>query len=333
MLKLSTWIPSVLGISTLLIAGCANNSNGYQPPRLADGTPDFQGTWTNVSLTYLQRSARYKENFLSEEEAAIIEQRTAEWQERGLKPTDPNAPAPKPGNNVGGYNSFYLDQGDNLAKVDGKYRTTWLLDQEDGQLPYSKEGKKIFDEALYAVRNDMSGPEARPMAERCIIGFGSTSGPPMLNVQYNNNYQIVQTEDTIAILVEMNHDARIIRMNAEHLPKSMTPWFGDSIGHWDGDTLVVETTNLNPRESLRTWFDQSLYISPNATITERFKRISDNQFTYEFTVDDPEIYKEKWRAKMVFNKTEGPIYEYACHEGNYALPNILGGARVEEKNQ
>ena len=303
----------------------------YKVPRLPDGSPNFQGIWTNVSLTYLQRSPQYNSNVIADEDAIKIEERTAQYQARGLQPTDPNAPPPPKGNNVGGYNSFYLDQGDNLAKVDGKYRTTWLTNQEDGQLPYSAFGKKTFDEKIGFARNNYDDPEARPMAERCIIGFGSTAGPPMLNVQYNNNYQFVQTPDAILILVEMNHDARIIRMNDKHIPSNMYKWFGDSVGHWEGDTLVVETRQFNPGESLRTWFSQSLYISPNATITERFTRISDSQFTYEFAVDDPDIYKEIWTAKMVFNKSDQPIYEYACHEGNHALPNILAGAREEER--
>ncbi len=303
----------------------------YKAPRLANGAPDFQGIWTNVSLTYLQRSPRYQANYLSDEEAAKIEEQTARRQARGLQRTDPNAPPPPKGSNVGGYNSFYLDQGDSLAFVDGKYRTTWLTNQEDGQLPYSEFGKKTFDEKLYFARNNFDDPEARPMAERCIIGFGSTAGPPMLNVQYNNNYQIVQSDDAIAVLVEMNHDARIIRMNAEHIPQNMTQWFGDSVGRWEGDTLVVETRRFNPGESLRTWFSQSYYISPEAVVTERFTRVSDSQIHYDFSVDDPKIYKEIWKAKMVFNKTDEPIYEYACHEGNHALPNILGGAREEER--
>ncbi|GAB1266187.1 hypothetical protein [Aurantivibrio infirmus] len=329
--RVSTLLPhGILFVSTL-VASAFVSAADYEVPRLADNKPDFQGTWTNVSLTYLQRSSRYKSNVLSDEEAEKIEQQTAARSARGLQRTDPNAPAPRAGSNVGGYNSFYLDQGDALSKIDGKYRTTWLTNQEDGQLPYTEFGKKTFDETLAFVRTDFSGPETRPMAERCVIGFGSTAGPPMLNVQYNNNYQFFQTPDAIAILVEMNHDARIIRMNEEHIPLGMTKWFGDSIGRWEGDSLVVETRRLNPGESLRTWFNQSLYISPDALITEKFTRVSDSQIHYEFSVDDPKIYKEVWTAKMVFNKTEEPIYEYACHEGNHALPNILGGARAEER--
>jgi len=141
----------------------------------------------------------------------------------------------------------------------------------------------------------------------------------------------VQTDDTVMILVEMNHDARMIRLNSEHLPDTIRPWLGDSIGHWDGDTLVVETTNFNPGESLRLNYNQSYYMSPDAKVTERLTRISDSQLFYEFAVEDPAIYEQTWRGEMVFNATDEPIYEYACHEGNYALPGILAGAREEEK--
>ena len=169
------------------------------------------------------------------------------------------------------------------------------------------------------------------MAERCIVGFGSTAGPPMINVLYNNHYQIVQTRDTVIILVEMNHDARIVRMNAEHVPASVRPYMGDSIGRWEGDTLVVETTNFHPGERLRTNFNQSFYLSANAKVIERFTRVSPTEISYEFSVDDPEIYSKVWRAEMVMNAAQGNIYEYACHEGNYALPGILAGARTAEE--
>jgi len=150
-------------------------------------------------------------------------------------------------------------------------------------------------------------------------------------VLYNNHYQFVQTKDAVVIVVEMNHDARIIRLNSKHLPNHIRPWLGDSIGWWEGDTLVVETTNFNPGESLRLNFNQSFYISPNGKVTERFTRISKTEIFYEFAVDDPETYTQTWRAEMIMNAAEGKLYEYACHEGNYALPGILAGARKEEQ--
>lgn len=319
-------------LATLVLAGCASTSNNnYEPPRLANGQPDLQGTWTNVSLTSLTRPGNFDSLVVSEEEAQRIADRVAARAARGLEPTDPNAPPPKKGTSVGGYNSFWGDSGEGLAVIDGEYRTSWIVDPEDGQLPYTEKGREIFEADRDEARNNFDGPEIRAMPERCIVGFGSSGGPPMLNVMYNNNYQIVQGDDTIMILVEMNHDGRIIRMNAEHRPESMRPWLGDSIGWWEDDTLVIETTNFNPGERLRLYFDASFYISPEAKITERLRRVSDTELYYDFEVDDPEIYQQTWRAEMVFKEAEGQIYEYACHEGNYALPNILGGARQEER--
>lgn len=311
-----------------------NDSNPgaqYKPPRTADGKPDLQGVWTNVSLTTLLRSPEFKTNTVSEAEAERVARQRAAAMARSLEPTDPKAPAPPKGGNVGGYNSFYGDAGERLAKVKGQYRTTWLVDSDSGQLPYSEAGRRMFDSQLAFTRNNFDGPEARPMAERCVVGFGSTAGPPMINVLYNNNYQIVQTPDNVVIHVEMNHDARVIRMNGKHLPASVRPWMGDSVGRWEGDTLVVETKNFNPGERLRTNFSQSFFISVNAKVTERFTRVSPTEILYEFAVDDPETYSKMWRAEMSMHAAEGNIFEYACHEGNYALPGILAGARKAEQ--
>lgn len=309
-----------------------NPSNSrYKPPRSADGKPDLQGVWTNVSLTTLLRSPEFKTNVVSAEEAERLARRRAASAARSLEPTDPNAPAPPKGGDVGGYNSFYGDSGERLARVKGQYRTSWLIDSDTGQLPYSESGRRTFDKDLAFTRTNFDGPESRPMAERCIVGFGSTGGPPMINVLYNNHYQIVQTPDTVIILVEMNHDARIIRMKGKHLPDNIRPWMGDSVGHWEGDTLVVQTTNFNPGERLRTNFSQSFYISAKAKVTERFTRYSPTEIVYEFAVDDPDIYSQVWRGEMVMNTAQGNIYEYACHEGNYALPGILAGARKAEQ--
>jgi hypothetical protein len=329
MLKLRISLAAV--ILSAVINGCAT-AQDYEPPRLADGTPDLQGVWTNVSLTTLTRRSFFDSLTISPEQAQQLAARQAARAAEDLKPTDPNAPPPEKGNNVGGYNNFWTDGGESLAMIDGQYRTSWIVDPADGQLPYSEAGRKRFESEQADARNNYDGPEIRPMPERCIIGFGSTGGPPMMNVLYNNNYQIIQTPENIAILVEMNHDARVIRMDQEHRPASMPQWLGDSVGRWDGDTLVIETRNFNPDESLRLYFDQSFYISPEARVTERLTRIADDELFYEFVVDDPEVYTQTWRGEMIFKATDGPIYEYACHEGNYALPNILGGARAEEKN-
>ena len=163
----------------------------------------------------------------------------------------------------------------------------------------------------------------RPIAERCIVGFGSTSGPPMIPALYNSNYQIVQTHDTVMILVEMVHDVRVIRMNGTHKPASIRQWLGDSIGHWEGDTLVVDTTNFT---------DQTVFrgSTENLHVIERFKRMDQNTLLYRATIDDPSTFTKPWTLEYPFVASAGPIYEYACHEGNYAMPDILGGARKAE---
>jgi hypothetical protein len=320
----------IVGLAFLALGASVAYAADYKPPRLSDGTPDLQGVWTNVSLTTLLRSPQFKTDTVTVEEAGRLEQQRAAAMERSLRPTAASEVA-RVSENVGGYNSFYGDSGERLAKVNGQYRTTWLIDAPNGQLPYSPQGRQTFDKELAFTRNNFDGPEPRPMAERCIVGFGSTGGPPMINVLYNNHYQIVQTQDAIVILVEMNHDARVIRLKGKHLPDSVRPWMGDSVGRWEGDTLVVETTNFNPGERLRTNFSQSFYISPKAKVIEKFSRVSGTQLLYEFSVADPDIYSQPWRAAMVMDAAEGHIYEYACHEGNYALPGILAGARKAER--
>ncbi|MBL8772470.1 MAG: hypothetical protein JNK30_13895, partial [Phenylobacterium sp.] len=201
----------------------------------------------------------------------------------------------------------------------------------DGRLPYSAEGRKRFAEAVTGIRTNFDGPEGRQVAERCLMGFGSTAGPPMMNVLYNNTYQIQQTADAVVIVVEMNHDARVIRLGeTRRLPGHVRQWMGESIGRWEGDTLVVETTGFHPGEQLRPGIPTTFYVSKDAKVTERFTRISDQQIRYEFTVDDPATYTRPWKGEMPFNAAKGPVYEYACHEGNYALPGILRGARVAE---
>ncbi|NQX88879.1 MAG: hypothetical protein HRT77_09455, partial [Halioglobus sp.] len=167
--------------------------------------------------------------------------------------------------------------------------------------------------------------------ERCIVGFGSTGGPPMLPVLYNNHYQFVQTPDEVLILVEMNHNVRTIRLDDKPLPHAVKPWLGDSIGHWDGDTLVVRTSQFHPQQNLRAAIKHQLYMTTDSMVEERFTRINAHEILYQFTVTDASIYTQPWRGELMLRTAEGPIYEYACHEGNYGLPNILAGARQEEE--
>jgi hypothetical protein len=318
---------ALTGVSGLSLAA----STDYKPPRTSWGAPDLQGTWTNASLTSLERDAMFKgKATMSKAEADEFERTNAfaQMSAADAKPTDPSVKA-KASSDPGGYNAFWLDPGTKLAFVNGEARTSFIVEPADGKVPYTPAALKAFQAARAAMTFD--GPEVRALGERCVVGFGSTSGPPMLPDVYNNNYQIVQSPDSVVILVEMVHDARVVRINGKHIPKHITPWMGDSIGRWEGDTLVVETTNLNPGQKAHYGIKQRFYLPPTGKVTERFTRVSADEILYQFTVEDPTAYTQPWKGEVPMRATADQIYEYACHEGNYALPGILAGAREQEK--
>lgn len=323
----------------MLAAPAAMAQNGpqpwdpnYEPPRLSDGTPDFSGIWDKASMTGIDRPPQFKDLVVPPETARAIADANSARMEAANAPTDPNEGAPEAGGSPGGYNAFYIDAGDGLGVVNGEYRSSWIVDPADGQLPYSEEGRAEMEEAVALSWHNYDNPENRSAAERCTVGYGSTGAPPMLNVLYNNHIQFFQAPDSdiISILVEMNHNARMIRMNAEHRDEALDPWLGDSIGYWDGDTLVVETTNFHPDVSQRSSQAQRFYLQPDTHVEERFTRVADDTIFYEYTVTDPDLFTQPWKAEMPIRRAEGPIYEYACHEGNHSLPGILAGARREE---
>jgi hypothetical protein len=206
-------------------------------------------------------------------------------------------------------------------EVNGEFRTS-ILTTENGQFPPRKAGAPSSG---MAYRDAYDSYEVRGLGDRCIMGFGRNAGPPMLsNGYYNNSYQIVQSPDAVAILVEMIHDVRIVKLNAKHRTDGIRPWMGDSIGWYEGDTLVVETTNIPEAQALAgSW--------KNMKVTERFTRVSKTRLNYQFTVEDPDVWDKPWGGEYNFHPLNGQVYEYACHEGNYALPGILGGARLAEK--
>ena len=306
----------------------------YEPPTTVFGHPDLQGNWTNVTLTPFER-APGQEPVYSWDEVRAIEQ-----------PEDVDCP-PNPGTVRCGrpertgssnearlsgneYNEVYWDRGSHVAIVDGEPRASLVTRPADGRIP----DRTPAAEQVLAQRSDVRGqfeqydhPELRPLGERCLVSFGSSAGPPMTpNSAYNNNYTIVQTPDHVLIMAEMVHDYRVIRLGeADPLPQHVTPYFGDSRGRWEGSTLVVETTNINPDHPFR-----GIPYSPEGRVIERFTRVDDDTILYEFTVDDPVMYTEPWGGEIPFERFGDLVYEYACHEGNYALSAVLSGARYEE---
>jgi len=317
----------VLVVSSTALASNFSAAQDYLAPRTEWGVPDLQGTWSIATQTNLERAGRYEGRLvISPEDAARIEQMVAARNEASNAPSDPNREAPTAGRNVGGYNTFWMDPGERLAQVNGEIRTSILVDPPDGRLPYSEQGQANFAAAM--TRREMyDGPEVRPLGERCVVGFGSTGGPPKLPVLYNNLTEIVQTRDYVVLMAEMNHDARIIRLNTDFPAFSNNTWMGDSIGHWEGETLVVETTNFHPQQSLRSSLEHRFYGSMEMLVEERFTRLSEDVILYQFTVTDDENYTQSWSGELPMNRTEEQVFEYACHEGNYALPGILAGAR------
>ncbi|MFT7652105.1 MAG: hypothetical protein ACI9UU_001212 [Candidatus Azotimanducaceae bacterium] len=312
----------------LVLVGMQSRAESYQVPVTHFGQPDLQGVWTNATFTTLERPDEFENLVLTQQETDAREAERRGFYEDYDDPDKVDGQL-QASSDPGGYNTFWMDEGEALAVVDGEVRSSIITHPEDGKVPYTWSGRwNMIKHGLQFTRFD--GPETRPLGERCLVGFGSTGGPPMLPVLYNNNYQIVQNEDHVLIMVEMNHDVRTVRLNSEHPDKSVRKWLGDSIGWWEGDTLVVETTNFHPDQSFRAAIKHLLYASKDVTVTERFSRMADDQIKYQFSMDDPDTFTEVWHGEMPLRKTDQAIYEYACHEGNYAMPGILRGARLEE---
>lgn len=305
--------------------------------------PDLEGTWTNASLTNLNRREGVETLVVSPEEARALAARVPIGGiEGGFDEGDgvndtPDASADDFG--VRAYNNFWVDPGSNLAMVKGEFRTSYVVNPENGRVPRLENPQYDFERRSFGNRyatgfGDSRGPEAIPNAERCLIGFGNKAGPGMMGALYNNTYQFVQTDDYVMVLVEMVHDARIIPIfdtpeeaRANRRPAVHEPWFGDSVGWYEDDELVVETVNINPLQLSQS----SVPITKEGRITERFSRYSEDEVFYQFTVEDSNIYSQPWTAELSFHGTNGESwYEYACHEGNYAMPGILAGARKLE---
>ncbi|HYB93459.1 MAG TPA: hypothetical protein VEC39_00700 [Vicinamibacterales bacterium] len=322
-------------------------------PRMPDGRPDLQGNWTNATITPLERLRPNTPLVITEDVARDEETKTRAAVEFREQPSDPNRAAPPVGGElrkspnaeptylervwqggagvVGGYNSFWIDPGDRVLRVDGQPRSSMIIDPKNGRIPPYTEAARARMAKAAEIRKSQGGefdhPELRPLGERCITSFGNNAGPPMLpNYYYNNSYTIVQSKDTVVILTEMVHDARIVRINGTHPPAALRKWFGDSIGRWEGDTLVIETTNFHPNHGLRGAWE-------HLKVTERLTRRDQNTINYRFTVEDPTTFTAPFTGELVFNAMAPGemVYEYACHEANYGLEGVMSGARAHER--
>lgn len=304
----------------------------YKAPRNEFGQPDLQGVWTNATITPLERSEQFGNRLtIKPAEAAAYEKMFLDVSAADDAPTDPNTRTEDLPEDCGfgfsgadcGYNDFWIDPGRHMFLVDGKHRSSIIVEPANGRVPpLTPEGEARIKEQ-YAAYKNWDGPEIRPVGERCLLSFDSSAGPPMLPLLYNNMYQIVQTRDAVMIHVEMVHDTRIVKLDGKRLPSEMKQWMGDSIGHWEGETLVIETANIRKEQI----FQGS---SENMKVTERLTRISPAQILYRFTIEDPTTFTRPWSGELIFATSKGHIHEYACHEGNYALTGILSGARADE---
>jgi hypothetical protein len=309
-----------MGIACVAMAATAVTAQAPAPSRTARtpwGDPDLQGMWTNATITPFERPVTMSgRQVLTEQEAAEFEKETLAARDADNRGGGTDADLGR------AYNQFWYERG---TKVVGTRHTSLVVDPPDGRVPaLTPDGQQRADvRAAARRRSPADGPEDRSLAERCILW--PTAGPPMVPGGYNNNYQILQSPGYVVIAIEMIHDVRIIPLDGRpHAPSGIRQWMGDSRGRWDGDTLVVTTTNFTDKTNFRG-------ASANMKLVERFTRVDADTIDYRFTVDDPAAFSRSWSASIPMTKTEGPLFEYACHEGNYGMTNLLSGARAEEK--
>ena len=328
---------TVLAAAALFAAPPAAAQEGA-PPRTPWGRPDLQGIWNNATITPLERPAdRAGQAFLRPEEVAALERQAQERVDRQNAPSAVRTEPLPVGGAVGAYNSFWTEQS---TSVVGTARTSLITDPADGRLPpltpealariTSPESVRIAD--VRDGRAPADGPEQMGLSERCLW----YRGIPSIPTGYNNNYHFLQTPDAVVVLQEHIHDLRVIFLDGRpHLPAGVRQFAGSSRGRWDGDTLVVETTNLR-QPFIRRWArpEHSLSrgdLSEAARVTERFTRTGPDTLHYEFTVDDSGTWTRPWSGALPYARSDGPMFEFACHEGNYGMTNMMAGSRAEEQ--
>ncbi|HAS48706.1 MAG TPA: hypothetical protein DCS33_05355 [Gammaproteobacteria bacterium] len=305
--KITARFAVLLGILSTPLVIMAQSSTNVDIPRLANGRPDLQGTWDFRTITPFQRPSELagKESLTAEEQEAF---RLEELERRDRDNfTDTTT--------TGDYNEFWYDRGQEILD-DG--RTSLITNPPNGRIPALTEAAQERNAVRRELARDAAGVEVRPLSERCIMGFNS--GPPMIPSAYNNNVQLIQTEAYVLIHNEMVHNVRPVKMDASEHRDAPRKWEGDSVGHWEGDTLIVVTDNF----ARDTAFGNS---SANMHLIEKFWMIDADTLGYEFTVSDPSTWTESWTAMFPMRRAELPIYEYACHEGNYSMAGILAGWR------
>jgi len=296
----------------------------WTAPRTPDGHPDLQGIWSNQTLTPFERPSEFAgKAFFTKQEAYAFETQTVKANDFDQR----SGPGEKDAE--GAYNQAWWDKGTHIFRT---LRTSMVIDPPNGLVPpMTPEAKKKFDEAhAHMAAHPADGPEDRFLSERCVLF--PTAGPPMLPEPYNSNYEIVQTHEYVTIMPEMNHDVRMIPMDGRpHLPKDVRQWKGDPRGHWEGDTLVVETTNFSFNDRPRFGIVYDGWTDENLQITERLTRTGPDTIQYRATIVDPTVYTKPWTVELILAKRNERIYEYACHEGNYGMFDILSGARADDK--
>jgi hypothetical protein len=323
-------------VSTAAAQNRASDAGKWEVPRTPDGHPDLQGNWTNMTLTPFEREEGRGPVF-TWEEVEEMERPTGDC------PPDPRTVACGRAVREGStnearlsgqeYPEVYWNPGTRVAIVDGQPVTSLVTNPANGRRPpITPEAERQIQESrdFRGQFGPYDHPELRPLGERCVINSSTSNpaGPPMVpKTSYNGNFTIVQTADHVMIMVEMIHDTRIIRIgDGPRLPTHVRPWFGDSWARWEGDALVVETTNINPQQTLR-----GVPPSEHMKVTERFTRVDEETILYEFTVEDPTMYTQAWGGEIPIKKLHAMLYEYACQEGNYGMTGVMSGARYEER--
>ena len=301
-----------------LVAALALAAGGVEARGKADrgrgAAPDFTGVWTNVTATPIERPKGLSSPTLDAAgEAAFLK---SYWKANAEADAD----------EVGGGESEWWERGAAMLHIGGQARTSMITEPADGHLPWSPAGRATLARGF---ANDFDNPEVRPANEQCL--GGAPSRTPMMPHRSNSLYRFVLTRDHLVISAESGREPRIIRIGGAHPTTRLHNWIGDSVAHWEGRTLVVDTVDFNPREAVR--WPYQVVVGPDARVSERFTRLGPSEILYQFRVDDPADYTRPWGGELIFNAARGPIYEYACHEANYSLPGILAGARRAEADR